>query len=162
VIIVDHTRCKGCGECVSVCPAGAITLLDERAFIDEALCEGCEICLTTCPQNALLSVETAESGLGGETLPDPEPIPSEVTPAQLAHASPSPGGEVLPAFSSILVSTGREVIPRLASMAIDLLDQRIQDAYHAKQVKRTQFHQRNGKRQKGRQRQRRRRRQGNW
>ncbi len=26
---IDHTLCTGCGECVSICPAKALALLDE-------------------------------------------------------------------------------------------------------------------------------------
>lgn len=158
---VDNTRCRGCGECVSVCPAGAITLRDDKAFINEALCEDCEICLSACPQNAILSVETVEPVVGEEALPVPNPMPSEVTPARLEYTSLSLGDQVLPAVGSILISTGREVLPRLASLAIDLLGQRIQAADHKSQIECTQSRQWNPTKQTGRRRHRRRR-QGNW
>ena len=162
MIYVDNTRCRGCGECVSICPTGAITLLDDKAFINEALCEYCQICMSACPQHAILSVETVKPVVGGESLPNPEPMSSEVLPARLKHVSPPLGSEVLPAVGSILISTGREVVPRLASLAIDLLDQRIRAADHKPQIKSTQSRQRNNlTKQTGRRRRRRRRRQGN-
>ena len=161
MIYVDNTRCRGCGECISVCPTGAITLLDDKAFIKEALCENCHICLCVCPQDAILSMETIEPVVGGEALPVPNPMPSEVTPARLEHTPQSLGEQVLPEVGSILISTGREVMPRLASLAIDLLDQCIRAADHKAQIKSTQPRQRNPTKQTGRRRRRRRRRPGN-
>jgi pyruvate formate lyase activating enzyme len=157
VIAIDQSQCTGCGECASVCPSGAITLVEGKASVDEAICKECELCLDICPYNAIISVETVEQGLVGESLPDPKPMPatSETTP------SPS-GGEVVPALGSILVSTGREVLPRLASMAMDLLDRRIQIADTEAQIERTQTRQRTSSQQGGGRRRRRHRRQGKW
>jgi ferredoxin len=162
VITIDNARCMGCGECVSVCPSGAITLLDDKAFVDEELCQECEICISACPQNAILSVEVVEPVTSRDALPDPEPISSEIKPVQMEHASSPMGGEVLPAISSILVSTGREVIPRLASLALDFLDQRIRTS-ERESTEYTQPNQRDLTRQTGNhRRRRRRRRRKNW
>jgi Fe-S-cluster-containing hydrogenase component 2 len=131
VITIDQARCKGCGECASACPAGAITLMEGTAFVDETICEGCEICVNVCPHDAIIVVETVEPVLAQVSLPAPEPALKKLEPA-----SSPPGGEVWPAVGSILVSTGREVLPRLASMALDLLDQRIQTSAPAAPVER--------------------------
>jgi Fe-S-cluster-containing hydrogenase component 2 len=157
MITVDQSRCRGCGECASVCPAGAITLVEGTAFVDGEICEGCELCVNVCPHDAIISVETVEPILAEASLPAPEPASKQMEPA-----SPPSGGEVLPAVSSILVTTGREVIPRLASMALDLLDQRIQTANTNSQVERAQSRQRMSTQQSGGRRRRRRRRQRKW
>ena len=51
--------CLGYGDCVAVCPKGAISVSDGVAKIDPTLCIGCGICVRTCPNNIihLLSVD---------------------------------------------------------------------------------------------------------
>ncbi|MGB9663149.1 MAG: glycyl-radical enzyme activating protein [Moorellaceae bacterium] len=50
-------RCDGCGECVPVCPQGALSLEPfqegRRVRINRALCTGCMQCLEACPTGAL-------------------------------------------------------------------------------------------------------------
>lgn len=46
-------KCTACGCCISICPAGAISFKDERAFIDEAACLGCGECLCACKFDAV-------------------------------------------------------------------------------------------------------------
>lgn len=42
--------CIGCGDCVSACPADAISLKDGIAFVDTRFCMGCGLCANTCPK----------------------------------------------------------------------------------------------------------------
>lgn len=53
VAIVDEDRCSGCSLCISVCPYGAITLVDGKAHLEEVLCEGCGACVSACPSGAI-------------------------------------------------------------------------------------------------------------
>lgn len=46
-------KCTGCGECVNVCPVGAITLVDSKASLDSGKCIGCAGCMAACPTMAL-------------------------------------------------------------------------------------------------------------
>ncbi|RLG48247.1 MAG: tRNA uridine 5-carboxymethylaminomethyl modification protein, partial [Thermoproteota archaeon] len=51
---VDEDICSGCGNCVALCPYGAVELTDERvAKVDEALCEGCGACTAACTAGAI-------------------------------------------------------------------------------------------------------------
>jgi heterodisulfide reductase subunit A len=50
---VDHKSCTGCGDCVPVCPVGAITLEGEKAQVDPFLCTGCGGCVPVCIPEAL-------------------------------------------------------------------------------------------------------------
>lgn len=51
--MVDKTKCIGCGACASICPAGAIKLVDGKAEIDKAKCKKCGSCQNFCPMEAI-------------------------------------------------------------------------------------------------------------
>ncbi len=53
---VDADQCVACGECMSVCPTGAITV-DEVARVDPSRCRGDGICVEQCPVSAIRLVE---------------------------------------------------------------------------------------------------------
>lgn len=48
-------RCRGCGTCAEVCPAGAISPAAEKgkAELNRAECRGCFACVFECPAGAL-------------------------------------------------------------------------------------------------------------
>ncbi len=50
---LDEDLCIGCGNCMDVCPFGAITLIDSLARINEAMCMGCGVCRTVCLEGGL-------------------------------------------------------------------------------------------------------------
>jgi heterodisulfide reductase subunit A-like polyferredoxin len=57
VSVVDQNLCRGCGQCVEVCPYGAPVLVDisegvKVSQIQEALCKGCGACAVACPTGA--------------------------------------------------------------------------------------------------------------
>jgi len=47
--------CLGLGDCVEVCPQGAISIKPENgvAVVDAEKCTGCGLCLAECPQNLI-------------------------------------------------------------------------------------------------------------
>ena len=51
--MVVAERCRGCGNCVDVCPAGALSLDGERVSLDRETCIGCGECMTVCLQSAI-------------------------------------------------------------------------------------------------------------
>ncbi len=53
---VDTELCIACGQCVEVCPTGAINL-QEAATIDESRCVGCGSCVQECPTEAISLAE---------------------------------------------------------------------------------------------------------
>jgi heterodisulfide reductase subunit A len=57
VSVVDQNLCRGCGQCVEVCPYGAPELVEMSegvtvSQIQEALCKGCGACAVACPTGA--------------------------------------------------------------------------------------------------------------
>ncbi|ACV69749.1 DUF362 domain-containing protein [Desulfohalobium retbaense] len=52
---VNHHLCTGCGQCLPVCPAGALTIdsQSKTLLLDTAQCIGCAACILACRHNAL-------------------------------------------------------------------------------------------------------------
>ena len=50
---VSQGRCVGCGECVKVCDADAITMINNKAVIDVSKCIECGQCIDACPYDAI-------------------------------------------------------------------------------------------------------------
>lgn len=48
--VVDASTCIACGFCLKVCPEGAITYQDGKAYIDPDKCINCGICLGNDPK----------------------------------------------------------------------------------------------------------------
>lgn len=46
-------QCLRCGQCASACPAGALTLSEDRVHIDRGACTLCGACVAACPGAAL-------------------------------------------------------------------------------------------------------------
>ncbi|MBI4184121.1 MAG: 4Fe-4S binding protein [Proteobacteria bacterium] len=55
--ICVHARqgVEGCGNCLSVCPAGALGSAGGRIEVNYHLCQGCASCAAVCPTGALVS-----------------------------------------------------------------------------------------------------------
>lgn len=54
--------CMGFGDCISVCPFGAIRLHNGVAVVDERVCTGCGQCVKACP-NHLISFIPADAAV---------------------------------------------------------------------------------------------------
>lgn len=51
--MVDEKKCITCGACVSICPVGAITIVNGKAQINVKKCIKCGSCSQFCPVNAI-------------------------------------------------------------------------------------------------------------
>ncbi len=56
VVIIDHQKCTGCGECVEACPYHAIQMAGGLAYSCD-LCGGAPECVRVCTQGGIRYVE---------------------------------------------------------------------------------------------------------
>jgi len=56
--MVRNGRCVRCGECVSYCPAEAVTMGDPTVIFDYDRCIRCYCCVELCPHGALHAADT--------------------------------------------------------------------------------------------------------
>jgi NAD-dependent dihydropyrimidine dehydrogenase PreA subunit len=53
-IVNDLELCVSCGACISVCPAGVLSLDAEKNLVmEKEKCHRCGICVTVCPRRSL-------------------------------------------------------------------------------------------------------------
>ena len=58
MITIRRDVCGYCGACVSVCPHGALELVDAYLSVNDTLCKPqCRLCYTVCPLGAILRSE---------------------------------------------------------------------------------------------------------
>jgi ferredoxin len=78
--LVDEGTCSGCGQCVSICPVEAMSLVSAHdpnnqkkklAKIDHSLCLGCGVCVRTCTKHKSISL-----------MPRPQRV---ITPLNATH-----------------------------------------------------------------------------
>lgn len=126
MVTINYADCNGCGLCVDECPTGALILQNNHAFIDQHICQECYNCISVCPQGAILVGEKQPVAENVIRIPaNPEPVIN--TLAEPAEQMPL-REMLLPAIGSVLLWTGRELVPRLAVLALNALDRRIQTA----------------------------------
>ena len=51
--IIISKKCVGCGACCDVCPAKAISIKNEKAYLDSSKCIGCATCIAACSNEAI-------------------------------------------------------------------------------------------------------------
>lgn len=47
-------KCTGCGICIDICPTGALSLENGKAFVTTDNCRNCKVCMRACPENAFI------------------------------------------------------------------------------------------------------------
>ncbi len=60
-IVIEESRCKGCGLCTTACPRNLVSLNDKpnsmgyriAVFSDAGKCTGCTLCAEICPDVAI-------------------------------------------------------------------------------------------------------------
>jgi ferredoxin len=115
-MIVNRGLCKGCGDCVAVCPNAAIRLHEGKAFIDQVICSSCQACAEECPTGAIQLITTVSPAM----IAKPQTI--EVLQPQTAMES-SPKQ---PNWSGTLLSlVSQHLLPRMADVLAEFLERRL-------------------------------------
>lgn len=52
-VMIDDSKCVGCGLCVKDCVASSLEIVDGKAVFTETRCIGCGHCYAICPQKAV-------------------------------------------------------------------------------------------------------------
>jgi nitroreductase/NAD-dependent dihydropyrimidine dehydrogenase PreA subunit len=70
-VVIDVTRCTGCGACVTICPHDTLTLVDGKAMVtgDDSL--SCGHCLAVCPTDAITIMGHSPMNQGYRTFETP-------------------------------------------------------------------------------------------
>lgn len=119
MIVVDITKCAGCGVCEQSCPTGAIRVVGDRATVNPSLCNDCGVCVEACPAGALsLAAEPVAAKPVVTMTPETaeETRATEVIRARPVPALASRSSEVLPLVGAALAFVGRSLAPRLLSL----------------------------------------------
>ncbi len=88
IIVIDETKCNGCGQCVTGCAEGAIQLIDGKArLVSEVYCDGLGACIGECPVGALTLVER-EAPEYDQAAVDKHLASIGRAPHEAAHATP--------------------------------------------------------------------------
>jgi len=56
-ILIDKNKCQGSGECIKVCPHGALRMESGQAVVDHERCDLDGLCIPACPHDAICFVE---------------------------------------------------------------------------------------------------------
>lgn len=119
MIQIDDRLCSACGACVDVCPRQAIRIVDGGAVVDSAACDDCGQCVPVCPRDAILWVDVFAPETSGGSVTVCEPVSIATT-----SWMPTRAAAVWPLVGSALLWAGREIVPRVADLALDVLVRR--------------------------------------
>ena len=111
MIQIADDLCTACGTCVEACPGAAISIGQGVAVVSAERCDECGKCVSACPPGAILLVGTVAPLAVNRTL-------------DIAAQIPAGASRLWPVVGSALMWAGREIVPRVACLTLDLWDRR--------------------------------------
>lgn len=115
---VDVKKCTGCGQCLDICPVGAISLLKGKAVIAPDTCIFCGACVYACPRAAISETRLPETAI--------QPVKAQ--PVSIETSKPAPAVQPAGRFAwamPVITFVGKEILPRLADSVLASLDRRL-------------------------------------
>ncbi len=70
VTTVDESKCRGDKLCESICPTGAIRVIEKKAVVEDEKCVACTRCVDRCPEEAVTLVRRPEPMVVGTSAAD--------------------------------------------------------------------------------------------
>jgi len=125
MIEINTERCNGCGECVEVCPTGAIYLVEGKAIVEQKLCCDCESCIAACPTGAIALATLENAVVEPVGVPASRPEPQVIQVETKSASTPLRTSVLLPVVGGALAWAWRELVPRLAEVLLYDLDRRV-------------------------------------
>lgn len=122
MIQIDERLCTGCGTCLDTCPREAISLQNGVATLTIERCNDCGNCVDVCPQGAILLVETIQPTTEMVKQPTSRTSVATIRPPN-SLATPRTVS-LWPLMGSFLRWAGTALAPRLANVALEILDRR--------------------------------------
>jgi len=52
-VVIDKSKCTGCGDCVETCPCEALKIVDSLCIVDDGTCADCGACIDACTSGAM-------------------------------------------------------------------------------------------------------------
>ena len=85
-VVVDSSRCDGCGNCVTGCAEGALQVIDGKArVLSDNLCDGLGACIGDCPQDALEIIASLRIQHQANQIRRKQPADNYVPPDDLSE-----------------------------------------------------------------------------
>lgn len=93
-VIVDKTKCIGCGACTVECPFEALDLVDGLAVVNVEKCKDCTKCTKVCPADALSMPESVQKPKDNTAKEQPAQASSDEKKVAKKQPAPVAGGDI--------------------------------------------------------------------
>jgi Fe-S-cluster-containing hydrogenase component 2 len=111
IIEIDEVKCNGCGQCVSACAEGAITIRDGKAkLVSEVFCDGLGACLGECPQGAITIRQRAAEAFDEAAVHVQMASLGKSEPPQVLHSA-CPGAAARSLNLNLLANGPKSITP---------------------------------------------------
>ena len=94
-IVIDESKCDGCGLCVAACHEGALAIVNGKAkMVREDYCDGLGDCLPACPQGAISFADACGCRAGPQIIEPMQPSFSSAGVPTLSDPHGTGSGEL--------------------------------------------------------------------